>query len=494
ALIVVATGLPEADTFWSPYYRVRLYRFSPPEGWPRPAAYHVDVNHDYHQRIVDLSPAFLARHPEAEPNRSALATYELPYHIVAETGEVLVVGAGTGNDVAAALRHGATRVDAVEIDRVIIELGRRYHPERPYDSPRVTVTVDDARAFFKRTDRKYDLIVFGYLDAHTLISSYSSLRLDNYVYTRESFEEARSLLKKDGTLIVAFNSGTSFVTDRLFAALARAFGTPPRAYYTGYDYAGVVMIEGRGRDAAPPREFPEISDQLRSRLDATLVTTDRWPFLYLAGRTIPAPILSVLALFLCGSFVLLRRTLNLPRLASRENLHFFFLGAGFLLLETRGITELSLLFGSTWIVNAVVIGAFLAMGILANTLVMYRPVARRTAYVPLFVLIGLGMFFPLTHLDLLPASAKVLAAGIFVGLPVFFSGLVFSRSFRDVADPAQALGVNLLGCVVGGTLENTVMLAGTPVLGGLAVLLYALSAVYAILRRNGLQETPSAIA
>ncbi len=480
ALIVVATGLPVPDTFWSPYYRIRLYTFAPPEGWPRPAAYHVDVNHDYHQRVVDLSPAFLARHPEAEPNRSALATYELPYRLVNNPGEVLIVGAGTGNDVAAALRHGATRVDAVEIDPVIVELGRRCHPEHPYDSPRVTVTVDDARAFFKRTDREYDLIVFGYLDSHTLISSYSSLRLDNYVYTRESFQEARRLLKENGTLIVAFNSGLSFVTDRLFATLTRAFETPPRAYFTGYDYAGVVLIEGKARDALPLPGFPEISHQLLSRKDTTFVATDRWPFLYLAGRTIPTPILSVLVLFLCGSFVLLRRTLSLPRLATPENLHFFFLGAGFLLLETKGITELSLLFGSTWIVNAVVIGAFLAMGILANTLVMFRPVARRAAYVPLFALIGLGMVFPLARLDALSAATKVLAAGMIVGLPVFFSGLVFSRSFRDVEEPSRALGVNLLGAVVGGTLENAVMLAGTAVLGVLALLLYALSAAFAV--------------
>lgn len=491
ALIVVATGLPPPDTFWSPYYRIHLYTMAPPEGWPRPAAYHVDVNHDYHQRVVDLSPAFLARYPQAEPNRSALATYELPYRLVDETGDVLVVGAGTGNDVAAALRHGATHVDAVEIDPVIVELGYRYHPEHPYDSPRVTVIVGDARAFFKRTGSKYDLIVFGYLDSHTLISSYSSLRLDNYVYTLESFREARRLLKKGGTLVLAFNSGTSFVSDRLFATLTRAFDSPPRAYYTGYDYAGVVLIQGGGRDAAPLTDFPEIGDRLLPRAQKVEISTDRWPFLYLAGRTIPTSVLTVLVAFLCGAVVLLRRALNLPGLANRPNLHFFFLGAGFLLLETKGVTELSLLFGSTWIVNAVVIGAFLAMAILANALIMFRPLPRRVAYVPLFALIGLGMIFPIAHLDVLPATAKVLAAGIFVGLPVFFSGLVFSRSFAKVAEPAQALGVNLWGCVVGGGLENTVMLAGTPVLGALAILLYALSAACVIPGRGFLREVQS---
>ena len=46
-----------------------------------------------------------------------------------------------------------------------------------------------------------------------------------------------------------------------------------------------------------------------------------------------------------------------------------------------------------------------------------------------------------------------------------------------MSKPAEALGVNLLGAVIGGALENTVMLAGTVVLGILAIFLYSLSAV-----------------
>jgi hypothetical protein len=75
------------------------------------------------------------------------------------------------------------------------------------------------------------------------------------------------------------------------------------------------------------------------------------------------------------------------------------------------------------------------------------------------------------------AAARVIAAAVLVGLPVFFSGLVFSLSFRDNPRPARGLGVNLLGAVVGGVLENVVMIGGTPILGVLAIVLYGLSAV-----------------
>ena len=426
--------------------------------------------------MLDLSPQFTARFHDVEPNRSSFPTYELPYRLVPHPGRVLVVGAGTGNDVAAALRHGAAHVDAVEIDPTILDLGRTYHPERPYDSARVTVYVNDARAFFKRSTQTYDLVVFGYLDSQTLLTSMSSVRLDNYVYTLESFREAKHLLRENGTVFLAFGSGRAFLGERLFATLARAFGAPPRAYFTGYDTTGVVFVEGGGRESNAIVDFPEISKQLEAHQANTLLATDHWPFLFVKSRRVPISILGVLVLFLYFTTGLLQRNFSLRRLADREGLHLFSLGAGFMLLETKGVTELSLLFGSTWIVNAVVIAAFLSMGLLANSLVMLRPISRRIAYSALFLLLGAGMFLPYALFDALPGTEKVLAAAVLVGLPVFFSGLVFSRSFRDVAHPAQGLGINLLGAVVGGALENLVMIGGTPILGVLAVIIYGISA------------------
>src|SRR5262249_376491 len=153
--------------------------------------------------------------PSAELNRQGLQAYSVPYQVAPHPGRVLVVGAGSGNDVAAALRNGASHVDAVEIDPLLVKLGKKYHPEHPYDSPRVTVFVNDARAFFKRGNEKYDLIVFGFLDSHTMFSSLSVLRLDDYVYTLESMREAKSLLAQNGTAVLAFDSGrNSYITDR----------------------------------------------------------------------------------------------------------------------------------------------------------------------------------------------------------------------------------------------------------------------------------------
>src|SRR5205085_4132812 len=109
----------------------------------------------FYQVAVDLRPASVQRaganpFPHYDEAFRALAT---------PPRRVLVVGAGTGNDVAAALRAGATEVDAVDIDPAVVALGRRHHPEHPYDDARVRVIVDDARAAFRRLPaRHYDVV------------------------------------------------------------------------------------------------------------------------------------------------------------------------------------------------------------------------------------------------------------------------------------------------------------------------------------------------
>jgi len=477
ALIVGAVAVSQPPAMWSPYYRIALQEYPAPAGWSKPRGYVLSVDNDYFQKAMDLSPEFLRANPTAEPNHAAFQQYELPYRMLSHPPEdVLIVGAGTGNDVAAALRHGAERIDAVEIDPLILQLGRRIHPEHPYASPRVTVHNDDARAFFQKTRRSYDLIVFGYLDSHTMLSAYSSVRLENNVYTLQSLREARGLLRPNGTMVLAFASGTSFVTTRLYRMLGEVFGVRPLAYRTGYDTSGVVFVEGKSSNAAAVTDFPEIGGTLQSDPSPVVLATDQWPFLFLAKRRIPISIGLALLVFIALVAVLFRGTLTVRDFTTPQTLHMFFLGAGFLLLETKGVTELSLLFGATWITNTVVISAFFVMAMAANVAVMFRPVSYWVAYSLLFLTLVLAGFFPYPLLQALPLVLKIFAAGAMIALPVFFSGLIFSQSLQCSTDAAQALGMNLLGAVVGGALENLVMFGGTAMLGGLAIVLYGIAA------------------
>src|SRR5882757_10602540 len=113
---------------------------------------------------MDLRPDEMNLLPSRLPELKDLAYYDsLPYKLKAPEA-VLIVGSGMGADVQEALAHGATHVEAVEIDPLIIKLGKEKNARQPYADQRVHAVNDDARHFFNTTDKKFDLIIFGLLD------------------------------------------------------------------------------------------------------------------------------------------------------------------------------------------------------------------------------------------------------------------------------------------------------------------------------------------
>src|SRR5437867_12985658 len=132
-----------------------------------------------------------------------------------------------GNDVAAAVRNGARHVTAVEIDPLILALGRKLHPENPYGSPLVRTVQDDARSYLQNSSDRFDLIVFSLLDSHTTSSHFSNIRIDNYVYTLEALQATKRLLRPDGVLVVKFQVDTPWIAGRLYGLLQTAFGRAP---------------------------------------------------------------------------------------------------------------------------------------------------------------------------------------------------------------------------------------------------------------------------
>jgi hypothetical protein len=115
--------------YWSPY---QLLTLTPRVENGELISYQLDTNHTWFQQVVNLSPAFVAAHPQFYTQvPSEWDAYNIPYHFYAHPPSVLILGAGMGNDVAAAVRNGAGRVVAVEIDPLIVKLGRELHPEHP---------------------------------------------------------------------------------------------------------------------------------------------------------------------------------------------------------------------------------------------------------------------------------------------------------------------------------------------------------------------------
>lgn len=164
--------------------------------------------------------------------------------------------------------------------------------------------------------------------------------------------------------------------------------------------------------------------------------------------------------------------------------HFFFLGAGFLLLEAQIISKMALLFGTTWVVNSVVIAGILLLIVAANFLVESRPdFPVPWAYAGILLSMVLSYSVPLEKFLFRSFAMKMLVATVVLCLPAFFAGIVFVRSFAREVFPAEALGANWLGGLVGGLLESLSLWTGIRSLVIVAGLLYLASWIALRVRR-----------
>jgi SAM-dependent methyltransferase len=383
--------------------------------------------------------------------------YFLPYertHTALDS--VLIVGAGSGTDVAIALDQGAAHVDAVEIDPRLQQIGAQGHPERPYDDPRVEVFIEDGRAFLERSDRTYDLILFALPDSLTLVSGQSSLRLESFLFTRQAIEEARDHLKPGGAFAMYNFYREDWLVDRLAGTLATAFGSKPCVESVGsVAYLAVLMV---GRDSSSV-ECPTTWSGAGS-VAAASPATDDYPFLYLRERAIPGFYLLTLGLILLASLALTKWAAGGLR-PMGGYLDLFFMGTAFLLLETKSVVQFALLFGTTWFVNALVFGGIL-LSVLAAIEVARRFTLPRPAnlYVVLAASLVMAWVIPPDALLQLDPGPRFVAATLVSFAPIFVANLVFAQRFREVGKSNVAFGANLLGAMVGGVLEYMALVTG----------------------------------
>jgi spermidine synthase len=429
----------------------------------------VSVNNLYYQKILDLSNAVTERNGNAQ--FSAL-TYDLPFKLKRRPSEVLIVGAGTGNDIAAALRGGAGHVDAVEIDPIIQRIGSELHPENPYQSERVTAHINDARAYMRSTDKRYDLIVYGLLDSHTMLSSLSNVRLDSFVYTVEGFQDAAKRLNNTGVVAVSFSLISEGLGHKLFRMLKSAFhGQDPVVLRPGYD-GSVIFVAGPGAANLETTSMKNVAADYANYQGQVDVSTDDWPFFYMPLRQYPTSYAMIIGMLLLLSFGLIATVIPKQERASfnSHSLVFFFLGAGFMLVETRSITELGLTFGNTWLVVAVVISAILFMAWCANLTVNYFPkFPSSLAFACLAASLAGGWYLTGEPTLSLSAGTKTLLCV----LPLLFSGLLFSSALKETTSLSQAMAANLFGSICGGLMEYHSMVAGFRSLYLLGLAMYA---------------------
>jgi SAM-dependent methyltransferase len=496
-LVAIVLSVPlstDPSAIWSPYHYLTINPYNSFESAPPPPAdlrtmqdppiYHVRVNSDLYQQDGTIDPRRYSPGGLFTEYVSQVLDpqYFFPYQLKPSPKEVCVLGSGGGLDVEAALLSGAANVDAVDIDPILVNISRDYNAADPYDDPRVHVHVTDARAFIQATAAQYDLIVFGLIDSHALFSSSNNVRLDGFIYTVESIRRAYQLLKPDGMLCISFlvPEPAPWLGNKLKAMIQEATGTAPLTYKL--DTVAIFCTpRGASTLSAPPPAGQGGFVRDDSPVEPVDLPTDDWPFLYLSHRVIPNDYLIVIGSLLILSIaavLALRLTekTGIAKIGAAEG-HFFFLGLGFLLLETKSIGDCSLYFGTTWLVTMIVVTGVLIMVLAANLVAMRMSRSSLWQYGPLLATLIVLYFVPRDVVLGLPWAVRLLFAILIVPLPIFFAGLIFSTTFREGADPATLLGANLIGATIGGFLEYLAMAVGMHALTIVVVAAYVASLV-----------------
>jgi SAM-dependent methyltransferase len=546
-------------TTWSPYYRI-----------------------DYIPKVKQIITNQLS-HQIIEPrDELTSAPYALPYlfhrDLKKEDGtaawgdfkRILIIGAGSGNDVARSLRWAApdAKIDAVEIDPVIQSIGVAHHPDEPFKDPRVNVYLNDGRNFLRDAQAEtYDLVIFALIDSLVLQSGYSNIRLESYLFTLESFQGVRRVLKPTGVFAIYNFFRQGWIIARIRDQLRLAFAGSDPAAMTARDHIPLDLYEPTGFtiffaggeeviaplrtafrnpslyfwypwltgvstdssacfSSIPPAERPPASQHpcklperdssgqivrdsngyivwktpepewLGLRL-ATIeetkggtIATDDWPFLYTRNLVIPGLtwrgviltlVLSIGLWFAFGGPKALSNSgtdSNALRPDWDMMLRCFFLGVGFMLVETKAVVQMALLFGGTWMVNSVVFAAILAMSLAGNLYAgKMKPKRLAPYYIGLFATLGIGLAVPTSEF-LGRDPIQILKACGLVFAPIAFAGVIFATSFRRTEQPDRVFGANVAGALVGGLSENLSVLLGFRLLLCVAIGFYFLSAIF----------------
>src|ERR1043165_8091022 len=127
----------------------------------------------------------------------------LPFRLT-PNAETMIIGPGGGPDVVAALASGSKKVTAVEMNPLMLKFVRSYGARAGnlYDRPDVETVLSEGRNFISRTDRKFDIILLGFVDSWASVASGGLSLSENYLYTTEAMRAYYDHLSDNGILVV----------------------------------------------------------------------------------------------------------------------------------------------------------------------------------------------------------------------------------------------------------------------------------------------------
>jgi hypothetical protein len=492
-------GTQVTQTGWNAYSRIDAV-----EGFPAPYLARMYIDSDAWTNVLEWDGRLESVTGLRDWYRA------LPFRFT-PGAETLVIGPGGGSDVLVALASGSRRVTAVEMNPLMIQFVRHYGAKAGnlYDRPDVDVVLSEGRSFISRTDRRFDVILLGFVDSWASVASGGLSLSENYLYTTQAFRDYYDHLTPDGSLAILRWSvdiprlvanavallGAEAASQRIVALLEQA-GTPEnpgqmifmlrKRAFTEAETAEIMANWTLARPVIVPGRYaaPEFADLLSGR-----VSLDEWaarspvrsdpvyddsPFYFATTRPfgIPRRMVNGLAALLVPVvlglllFVALGRPAGQPGAPYRASvLYFACLGFGFIAVELALLQHLTLLLGHPIFTLSVLLFTLLAAGGLGSA--MSARIRGRDACLVVAAL-GVAYAFGLPSLvtALLPldlaariavAVALIAPLGIAMGIP-FPRGL--SRAGRgSLPAPPFFWGLNGTMSVIGSI--STVVIALT---------------------------------
>lgn len=195
----------------------------------------------------------------------------LPYRL-RPGARALVLEPRGGFDVLVALAEGAQAVTAVEANPLIVEAVRAQGEwaGNLYDDPRVTVILEEGRAYARRTEERYDVVMLSLTAPQRTVTSGAYSLAEDYRYTVEAFADYLARLDEDGLLVVTrWLQVPPSEETRAFAlaveAVERSGGDPRARLVALRSYQQMLILVRRGaftgeeleavRTFAAPRAF-----------------------------------------------------------------------------------------------------------------------------------------------------------------------------------------------------------------------------------------------
>jgi hypothetical protein len=523
---VYGEDITHLATRWDPHARVDVIHH---DGLSIGAMYrdlidprYVAPRPDAHFMLLDQSAATQILDGSADMSVLRASIIAAPYELLTRP-HVLIFGPGGGIDIQNALLHGASQIDAVEVNRGVTALMRGAladYSGRVYSAARVTVVEDEARSFIRRSSDRYDLILMTVVDSYAALASGAYALSESYLYTAEAFDDYLTHIAEHGALAVGrfyreppiemLNTAKLGVD-----ALRRRGIADPLAHLMVLRYLdfGMLIVRtdafdlasaGAIRRFASEHSFTVAFDPLdrtgafaEGLVRTPVPATDDRPFFFandpgaqvpvayliLFGALVPATVLSWGLLLLP-----LRKTIGgglATVLGQRTTVQALAVGFGFIAAEIVLLQRLTLYLGQPALalalgLAALLVGAAAGSAVSAGRLSVARA-ALASAIVVAVAVVSLDRVTGATlSWPLLARGLVACVTSIAIGLPLgsVFPTIIASAGTQDSGLVSWAWAVNGAASVIGSILAVVAALAvGFTGVGLLAAACYVVAAI-----------------